>query len=560
MLSGLFFFLIALAVYSYIIYPIFLNKLNRQKIPGPLHLKLSSFFILNIFRKEQGIEYLENLHKKYGPIVQIAPNELSFNDIDSMKKIYLYGNFPKEYTTPKSKKIVTGFYSQFGNFNERNLFSTGDTKLHLAKKKPLQKLYSKTFVMQQQSFIQGKINNVVEVLLKNKGTPVDVYALFCSLAMDVVSGFEYGFANSSDFINELKYTSESLQINETVFHSFRTSSSLWFYTTMFPSLYNFIVNFYQLDQKLLIGKQWIWNKLLKSVDSLDHLQGDTSDTSSILETLYKNYEKHLAKIGSEIADHVLAGHETTGITLSYITWQLSRPSNQHWQDKLFAEIKAQKDIIGLDLPTKDSTKLQVNYNELDQNCPILHAIVQEACRLHAAIPGSERRYVPYGKPLKYQSFVVPQGTMVSCQPFSLHREVRVFGEDVEDFKPERWLRMENELDSEYQARIKEMEKHIMTFGQGNRMCLGMHLALIEIKACVASIYGNPMLKDSRISKEWCANVLANDKSAKIGYTGISVRNKFDNQSVFKELSDVDKMRMADSYTTRPLFDECWMTF
>jgi len=98
----------------------------------------------------------------------------------------------------------------------------------------------------------------------------------------------------------------------------------------------------------------------------------------------------------------------------------------------------------------------------------------------------------------------------------------------------------------------------MTFGQGNRMCLGMHLAVTEIKACVASIFGNKHLIDYSISKDWCRNI--NDKQSNVlmGY-GKKLFDKTRDKEEYLKISDTDKMRMADSYTIRPLYDECWIT-
>lgn len=126
MIAAIILFILLLAVYNYLIYPLFLNSLNLQKLPGPYHYKFSKFFIYNKMRKEQGMLHIHHLHEKYGPIVQVSPNEVSIIDRDTVKKIYLNDNYPKEFI--KGSKTVNGFYSQFGNFSNRNLFSTGDTK------------------------------------------------------------------------------------------------------------------------------------------------------------------------------------------------------------------------------------------------------------------------------------------------------------------------------------------------------------------------------------------------------------------------------------------------
>lgn len=506
-------------------------------------------------RKEQGMLHIHELHLQYGPVVQISPNEVSITDLPVVRKIYLNDNYPKEfcYVNPKTKKILKiqpGFYSQFGNFSNRNLFSTGATKEHINKRKPLQKIYSKTFVLQHSAFLTKKINNLVDNLVSCKNENVDIYSLFGALAMDVVTGFEFGFENSTNFLVDLKFQDKNLNYTHDIFQSFRDSSSLWFWVCLTPQLYNYVAKWSGKDETMKTGRNWIWEKINNV--AANYTSEDLNKQDSTMSVLYDRYDRDLARIGSEIADHTLAGADTTQTTLTYLMWELGRPANRKWKEKLYEEIQ---NTFSVD--SCNNYVLIDDYNKLDTEMPIMNAIIKENFRLHAAIPGSERRFVPNGEGLKLGGYKIKPGTVVSTQPFSLHRD-KVFGEDLNDFKPERWLPFLNESAKEYQDRLKEFERHMMTFGQGNRMCLGMHLAVTEIKACVASVFGNKSLSSYEISKEWCKNVAPESNSVLMGYGNIKI-DKLKDRKAYLALNDVDKMRMADSYTIRPLFDECWMS-
>lgn len=533
-------------------------------------------------RKEQGMLHIHKLHAKYGPVVQISPNEVSITELAVVKKIYLNDNYPKEFSHLKSNssqviKVEKGFYSQFGNFSNRNLFSTGDTKEHINKRKPLQKIYSKTFVLQHSDFLSTKINSLVSYLVASKGKDVDVYALFGALAMDVVTGFEFGFDHSSDFLAamsfqdkyetkdkpETKDKHETQDENETqdkyethesnhgvsVFDSFRDSSSLWFWVCMTPQLYDWVAKVSGKDKTMVVGRDWIWNKINQVAAS--YVSEDLKRQDSTMSVLYDRYDRDLKRIGSELADHTIAGADTTQTTLTYLMWHLARPVNKVWKQKLFEEIQS---TFACDQNT--GCIIINDYNKLDTNMPVLNAIIKENFRLHAAIPGSERRFVPNGEGLKINGYKLHPGTVVSTQPYSLHRS-SVFGDDIDTFKPERWLPFDNESTQEYNERIKEFERHMMTFGQGNRMCLGMHLAVTEIKAATASVFGNVNLQNYSISSRWCKNIEAENNPVLMGF-GDKLVDKKAERKLYLGLSDVEKMRMADSYTTRPLFDECWM--
>ncbi|KAL6933326.1 hypothetical protein ACO0R3_002430 [Hanseniaspora guilliermondii] len=546
MIAAIILFILLLAVYNYLIYPFFLNSLNLQKLPGPYHYKFSKFFIYNKMRKEQGMLHIHHLHEKYGPIVQVSPNEVSIIDRDTVKKIYLNDNYPKEFI--KGSKTVNGFYSQFGNFSNRNLFSTGDTKEHINKKKNLQKIYSKTYVLKHSDFLSEKIQDCVNVLIANKGQDIDVYSVFGALAMDVVTGFEFGFNSSSTFLKQLDFKGKELTFKNEIFDSFRDSSSLWFWVCMVPQLYDYVAYISGKDVTMKTGRAWIWQKLQQVAN--DYTSEDLKKADHTMSLLFDKYDRNLAKIGSEIADHTLAGADTTQTTLTYLLWELSRPCNKVWKKRLHDE------IINT-FPIKDN-KVIIDYNKLDLELPIMNAIIKENFRLHAAIPGSERRFVPPGKKLKVGGYLIMEGTVVSTQPFSLHRNKEVFGDKINQFNPERWLKKIHEDYETYENRIRTFEKNMMTFGQGNRMCLGMHLAVTEIKATVASFFGNKDLINYKISEKWCRNVVDSQSDVLMGY-GNKLFDKFNKRDEYLNLNDIDKMRMADSYTIRPLYDECWIT-
>ncbi|CDO93789.1 unnamed protein product [Kluyveromyces dobzhanskii CBS 2104] len=541
-------------LYYFVIYPLFLSPLSS--LPGPKHLKLTSLFILNKSRKEQRNEYLQKLHEKYGDVVQIGPNEVAFNSFEHMKRIYM-GNFPKEFDNNG-----VGFYSQFGNFNERNLFSTGDSKAHIEKKRNVSKVYSKSSVIQSGGYIKAKIDKAWDAIDRNLGKSMNVYSLFLSLAMDVVSGFEYGSKYSTNFLTEIDHTTASIEgksSNEDVFLGFRESSSMWFYTTLAPSLWSPVAKWYGIGAKMGKAQQWIYHRFQEALTSLqqgsslsdDQLQ---SPVSTMISSMFEEFTKEpngtsksllrYEQIASEIADHVVAGHETTGTTLTYICWELSRPCNRQWQDKLFEECQQSTGDI----------------QKLDQ-LPVLHSVIQEACRLHSAIPGSEPRYVPRSQEgSKFEVTLndstktkveIPPGTVVSCQPWSLHLLQTPFGSNPRQFDPSRWLRDQasGETEEEYETRLKTMNNSIFTFGQGNRMCLGMNLALIEMKYCIATLYSK---YTTSICPKWCANVCQQNKDVLMGRRGSAT-------STYPS-TDLDLMRMADTYTTSPMMGQCWLRF
>lgn len=68
---------------------------------------------------------------------------------------------------------------------------------------------------------------------------------------------------------------------------------------------------------------------------------------------------------------------------------------------------------------------------------------------------------------------IPAGTNVSWSPWSIMRNVAIFGEDAALFRPERWME---------DNRPKDMERTVMmAFAMGSRWeCLGKNIAMIEL--------------------------------------------------------------------------------
>ena len=170
--------------------------------------------------------------------------------------------------------------------------------------------------------------------------------------------------------------------------------------------------------------------------------------------------------------NLLAGADTTAITLRAIFYYLLR------SPAAYAKLVAELDAAQLSHP--------IGYRETE-SLPYFNAVVKEAMRLHPGIGVLLERVVPEGGLQLADGSTVPTGTIVGLNPWVIHRDAAVFGEDVEDFKPERWLRGEREGEAEYEARMKGMRESDLTFGAGNRVCIGRWLALMEVYKIVPTL-------------------------------------------------------------------------
>ena len=181
-------------------------------------------------------------------------------------------------------------------------------------------------------------------------------------------------------------------------------------------------------------------------------------------------------VASEMLDHLAAGFDTSGITLTYFVHEISK--RQDLQTALRDELQRVESPFRYRPAAEQLDRLPAP-KDLDK-LPLLSALIQETLRLRAAIPGPQPRITPAGGCVldPKDEYRVPGGVRVSAQAHSLHRNPEVFDEP-ESWKPERWLVAD-------EAKLKEMNRWFWAFGSGGRMCIGSNLALYRELTSVAN--------------------------------------------------------------------------
>jgi cytochrome P450 len=99
--------------------------------------------------------------------------------------------------------------------------------------------------------------------------------------------------------------------------------------------------------------------------------------------------------------------------------------------------------------------LEANMSEMTQfneaqTLPYFQACLKEAMRINPAVGLNITRKVPPGG-AEIGGVKLPAGTAVAVNGWVLHRDRRIFGDDAEVYRPERWLEGDKE-------KIKMMER------------------------------------------------------------------------------------------------------
>jgi cytochrome P450 len=244
-----------------------------------------------------------------------------------------------------------------------------------------------------------------------------------------------------------------------------------------------------LAKKLNVTMGEISNDLLiRSRREEDVNMKEAEEEKSIIGLLIKaeGQEAELRMSGEEVLAQMkvllLAGYETTSISLTWALIELSRHPDV--QTRLREELLA----FGPD-PT---------YDQLKANLPYLDAVVHEILRLHPAVPlftrcAREDDVIPLSEPVctrsgkMTDSISIAKGSSMVISIRAINRSLAIWGPDAKEFKPDRWL-----TEGGISGKAKEVQghRHLLTFVDGPRTCLGKDFAVAEFKAVLSVLVKN----------------------------------------------------------------------
>lgn len=93
----------------------------------------------------------------------------------------------------------------------------------------------------------------------------------------------------------------------------------------------------------------------------------------------------------------------------------------------------------------------------------LQACVKEALRIFSPVPMQLPRVAPKGG-LKIGDRTIAQGTIVSVSPWAIHHSKEIWGEDVHQFRPERWLGEDAAAKEKYWIPVSRQLFHRKCYG------------------------------------------------------------------------------------------------
>ncbi|KAF9885046.1 hypothetical protein FE257_000777 [Aspergillus nanangensis] len=437
------------------LYRLYFHPLS--KFPGPRLAAASSLyeFYFNVVRRGMFVWEIERLHQVYGPIIRINPREVHIKDPEYYDEIYASSARKRE----KDPVNIARFDL------DGSAFAAVSPEQHRLRRAPLDRFFSKQAITNLEPLIWEKLDALCDHFTRafQSHKVINLDAGFAGLTSDIiyrfVFGVEAGNLDRADF-------------NESVRDGINGLFRMGHITFFFPFIQSLMsalplawlekVNPYALalmNQKKAIQQH--------TTDMLDGNMAK-SERESIIGTIAgpngPDHMKHPMDLTNDGWSLIIGGTETTARSLSLGAFHLF--TNATMRKKLREELRSV-------MPTADA---RPTWNQLEQ-LPYLSGFVCEALRLSTGIASRSARVAPT-EALVYKDYVIPPKTLVSQTNYFTLMDPTIFP-DPHAFDPERWMRAAAQGD--------RLDRYLVNFSKGTRMCVGKNLAWAELYLVFATL-------------------------------------------------------------------------
>nr|XP_043632608.1 cytochrome P450 CYP72A219-like isoform X2 [Erigeron canadensis] len=299
-----------------------------------------------------------------------------------------------------------------------------------------------------------------ETVNKGSSCEVDVWPYLQSFSADVISRTAFGSSfEEGRKIFELQR--ELAKLIMTAANSFYIPG-----TRYLPTKNNKRMK--QIDEEVKSSIKNIINKRLAAMKvgeaSKDDLLGILLDSNykEIKEQGNSNFGLNIDEVIEECKLFYFAGQETTGNMLVWTMILLGQ--NTHWQTRAREEVLH---IFGDKEPDIDGLN----------HLKVINMIFNEVLRLYP--PAVLLRRMIHQEIKLGDHLTLPAGTIIQVNALLLHHDKDTWGEDANEFKPERF--------SEGISKAIKGQASYLPFGGGPRICIGQNFAMLEAKMAIAMI-------------------------------------------------------------------------
>ncbi|UPL02936.1 hypothetical protein LCI18_013870 [Fusarium solani-melongenae] len=399
-----------------------------RHFPGPKIAALTKWWEVYHTIKCDKFKVIHNLHRTHGPVVRVGPNHLSFSSPEVFRQVYV-----------KRCSAFLKYHELYSNIQPglgpkyAGLFNFTDHQQALDERKHLQVKLSPVSLRQYELRFLPILSSLVNIMREKR--ELDLFMYFKFLMLDAIGDLAF---------DQSFHQLESGEEHQCVV-DFNNAFMLIGLQTTFSWLIPLIpiLPFKKLKDSHY-GLQRVFKYAQNRVNAF--LNEETPKPGTLMEAYLDGGKPKPPYSAWYIAlsghGFIVAGSESTSITLTYVIWLLIK--HPDIQRRLRDEIKsAPEGYTGADLAS----------------LPLLDAVLKETLRIYPPAPSPMPRVVPPGG-AEFEGVQYPPNTVIAAQPYTIHRDEGLFP-NPELFNPDRWLDASPE-------RRELMNRAFVPFSAGHR--------------------------------------------------------------------------------------------
>ncbi|KAJ3550619.1 hypothetical protein NMY22_g345 [Coprinellus aureogranulatus] len=421
-----------------------------SNFPGPKLAAFTSLYKIyyEIVREGKWLHHVDELHRVYGDVVRVGPNELHFTDPKVYNKIFSVGvQFTKD----------PAFYTCFGV--DMSTFGLMDPDRARRSRELMSVYFNRRAILELEGVIQAKVDKLVALLASNR-TPSDMFYAFRCATMDIIITHCFGPSSAGCL--------DVPGFRAAVLSDIQLGIPLLWIAKAFPWMLP-IIAFLPRCMTGRLAMQFdafvrVQDYVLEKVQAIKRPSSDTrnaADTNVVQDLLIRYPTSENMRLFHEGLSLIQAGSDpvATACLVGFVQI-LGNPS-------LHARLKRElRDAF----PDPCLTPSWADFERVTY----LTAVIKESLRMSHGFVSSVPRVVgPCGAELG--GHCVPPNTVVSMSAVSVHNNPALFPEPHQ-FRPERWLES------------KDLGQHLVAFSKGPRMCLGVNMAWAELYCLFGTMF------------------------------------------------------------------------
>ncbi|PYH99651.1 cytochrome P450 pisatin demethylase [Aspergillus ellipticus CBS 707.79] len=454
-----------------VVYLCYFHPLARY--PGPFWARFTNLWRFITFLGGQHHLTEQLLHNKYGRVVRVAPNWLSFSSLEDYEAIYGF-----------NKSVEKDDFYTFGRGSsqrEVSIFATKSSAIHRQKKR---KVLGPALSSSKVGRYESTITKHVAVLLSrveslrrpadddyDRTAAINMAPLIYQFTLDTMLEILFGPAVASH-----PYT-DSAVAGDICSQLRMMTKTAWSFS-LWPT-YGWLMNTRPINalfRKPTFNKEGVptgmvglmaagHSAIIRNPEKIADANQPGIVKSWLEVPIGDSNHMTQGEVLSEALNLVFAGPGSMAAALTSILYHLGTQEGQVWQENLRQGKHVSEEST---VATSVSLKLQ--------------AVIKETMRLRAAFPTAFPRLITPGAETVIPSLLtpLPVDTTVSANTYVLGRSREIWGDDADQWIPQRWLG-----DEEHR---RQMENNFVAFSKGSRGCIGRDLALLVLaKAVVAFV-------------------------------------------------------------------------